>query len=105
MALVIGKLGTPTRLSSGVEAQVYEVPANKRAVVDIDVSNDAASATVRLRIGAASNTAANLEAGTVVPQNGGFERTRKAMSAGEKVFAHASGSGVTVRVSGVEEDV
>lgn len=102
-----GKLGS-VNLVADTDTLVYTVPAGKVSTVNIRVCNrNASSANVRVAIGTDSVPASAdyIDYDIAIPAHGILEDTAIVCSASEKIWVHASLSGVSVRVHGFEENV
>lgn len=99
-----GKLGSAD-LAAAVDTILYTVPAGQVATVTVSYCARTASAAVRLAVSTAAAPAAAdyLEFDAALPVGGVLERSGVVLSAGERVIARASVSGVSVRVHGFEE--
>jgi len=99
-----GRLGTAD-LEADTNTDVYTVPANAIATVNINVCNRTANtvtASIALHDGVLTE-ADYLECDAPIPAHGVLERTGLVMSAGETIVTCASAAGVSVRVHGFEE--
>ncbi|MGE3627620.1 MAG: hypothetical protein AB7G34_14740 [Hyphomicrobiales bacterium] len=93
-------------LSAASDTELYEVPSAKKASVNVSLCARTQTALVRLAItsgGAPANTD-YLEYDTPLAAQGVLERTQIWMTAGEKLYARASETGVTAIVYGPVED-
>ena len=101
-----GNLGSAA-LAANADTLLYTVPAGKVTTLNINCCNRdaAASAKVRIAIGAGANpaNADYIEYGTSLLANGVLERSGFVCGAGEKVWVRADTANVSVRVYGFEE--
>ena len=93
-------------VGTGSEADIYTVPSNTLAVVNVSIINNDSSnnETVVLRLinsGDTTGAKHNLENMSVV-SNGVVERTAIVMSSGDKISLNAS-SDVSISIYGIEE--
>lgn len=99
-----GRLGKAS-LASGVDTDVYTVPAGTVATLNINFCNrTAADIPVRIAVRSGALTDADyLEYDTVLPANGVLQQSAVVAGAGEIVTCRAGAAGVSVRVHGFEE--
>tara|TARA_R100000231_G_C5321375_1_gene163502 strand:+ start:201 stop:518 length:318 start_codon:yes stop_codon:yes gene_type:complete len=93
-------------VGTGSESDIYTVPSNTLAVVNVSIINNDSSnnETVVLRLinsGDTTGAKHNLENMSVV-SNGVVERTAIVMSSGDKISLNAS-SDVSISIYGIEE--
>lgn len=108
-AQIHGRLGA-SDLAATTNTSTYSVPASRKATVAVAFCNrNATAVTVRLaHVDGAIGVVANedyLEFDSTIPANGVLERTGITMTATHTLLTRASGTGVSVVVSGIEEDV
>lgn len=103
----MGRLGVADISTAQTDTVVYTVPAGKRTSFTIFLCNRT-SGTIMVRVAiATSNTptaSEYIEFGSLIPANGGMERTGFICSAGERVVIWTSEPGISVRINGMEED-
>jgi len=93
-------------LAANTDTSLYAVPDDTVATVNLNLCNrSAAAVSVRIAVhtGALSN-ADYLEYDSLIPARGLLERTGLAMSAGETLTVRASGTGISARAHGFEEN-
>lgn len=103
--MATGILGQAS-LAAETNTSVYTVPASKTATFNINVVNTIARpVTVRIAVAstATPNTADYIEYETILVGYGVLERGGLVAQDGQRVFAYASTSGVSVKVYGYEE--
>lgn len=100
-------------LASATDTLLYQVPADRRAVLTVSLCNRAtAPVTVRVAVtgGAVPAAADWIEFDTPLPAAGNMggsamERTGVALGAGQRLYVRASAADVSAVAYGVEEDV
>lgn len=94
-------------MSADSDTLLYTVPAGKKASVNVSLCARTQAALVRLALtsGGAPADTDYLEYDTPLAARGVLERTQIWMTAGEKLYARASETGVTAIVYGPVEDV
>ena len=100
-----GRLGA-SDLSATTNTSVYTVPSGKTASISVRVCNRNASAvTVRLALAATGTPGAAewIDYGASIPANGVLDETGIVLDEGKIVVAYASGTGVSVVVTGYED--
>ena len=98
-------------LAAAAVTALYTVPANRRAVLGLNLCNrSAAVVTVRVALttGAAPTDADWIEYETPLPAAGGssgsvLERTGLALGPGQKLYVRASAAGVSASAFGIED--
>jgi len=92
-------------LAANTDTQLYTVPADTTATVNINLCNRSADAvSVRIAIHTdALSDADYLEYDSVIPPRGLLERTGLAISSGEILTVRANATGISARVHGFEE--
>lgn len=104
--MLSGRFGKAA-LAAATNTDLYTVPADTMATVDINfVNTTAAAITVRLAVrdGALADSD-YIEHDWSLPAHGVLHRDRIVVGPGETVVAWASAIGVSVRVHGFEETV
>jgi len=103
-----GRLAT-ANLSANTITNVYTVPANKLASINVSVCNaSGGSASIRLAISDTGNIQGAdefIEYDFQLSLNSAMERTGLILDAGKILTAHSFQSGVAVVVTGIEEIV
>ena len=94
-------------LSAATDTEIYAVPVGKQASVNVAFCARTQSADVRLAVtdGALPAVKDWIEYDVSLLASDILERTQIWMSAGEKLYARASATGVSVVVYGPEETV
>lgn len=93
-------------LAAATDTELYVVPTGKKASVNAAFCARTQSADVRLAVTDGTAPAAKdwIEYDVSIVASGILERTQIWMAAGEKLFARASTTGVSVVVYGPEEN-
>jgi hypothetical protein len=110
-AKIHGRLAAtrPTSIFGGALDTLYQVPAARKATLNLSACNFSASARpVRIAVlpsGSSSPTAADwIEYGVSIAVSGVLERTGLALSAGQSVRVSSDNTDVSFAVFGIEED-
>lgn len=92
-------------LTADTDTLVYTCPADTVATINVNFCAKSANAAIRLAHTGGSTPAATdyLEYRRTLAAGDSFERTGIYMTEGERLYARASASGVSVVVSGPEE--
>ena len=94
-------------LAAATDTVIYTVPAGKKASVNVSLCARTQAADVRLAVtgGGAPADADWIEYDATIQAGGVLERTQIWLTAGEKLYARASATGVSAVVFGPVEDV
>ena len=94
-------------LAAATNTELYEVPAGKKASVNISLCARTQAADIRLAVTSGAAPAATdwIEYDATIQAGGVIERTQIWMTAGEKLYGRASATGVSAVVFGPVEDV
>ncbi|MFQ5625421.1 MAG: hypothetical protein ACE5FM_02075 [Methyloligellaceae bacterium] len=94
-------------LAAATDTEIYAVPAGKKASVNVAFCARTQSAVVRLAVTDGALPAAKdwIEYDAALAAADILERTQIWMTAGEKLYARASATGVSVVVYGPEENL
>jgi len=93
-------------LAADTSTDLYTVPTQTIATVNLNLCNrsaDAVSVRIAVHIGTLTD-ADYLEYDSMIPPRGLLERTGLAMSAGETLTVRATGTGISARAHGFEEN-
>ena len=93
MAFYAGRLGSPTRLSSTSNTEVYQVPFEQYAMLNVSMTN-VSSQAVSVRLAVATSATPDdwdwIEWDTVIVPNGTLERTSLMVQAERRIVVRAS---------------
>lgn len=93
-------------LAADTDTLVYTLPTGKKASVNISLCARTQAAQIRLAVtgGSAPTDADWIEYDAALAQGGVLERTQIWLSAGDRIYARASETGVSVLVLGPVEN-
>ncbi|MBE16513.1 MAG: hypothetical protein Unbinned6354contig1000_2 [Prokaryotic dsDNA virus sp.] len=115
MATVIGQLGAVAVAGTGTLTDIYTVPTDKKADVNITIANRADTDTnirvAHIKAALAASVADedyityDLPTSTLADNRAPMSYTAILMTAGDTIAVYSSASAVSVQVNGIEEDV